>query len=397
MAGSDIAAVSQESRSFQRLCVLLAIAISLIFSVRYGLMIFQGVTNAIFAHDFEVFYRAAVSFALDGHHSPYGLAQTPQEIADNPHYHPFLNPPFLLYLLWPLGRMSYASALGMYIFMQVLLWIAVLHSRPVRALWPGLSRQKGYLLTCIAISLPFMTNTILTGQLGIFYAAILLYGISILKLRPYLGGAVLALMACKPTLAMLIPVYMLASRNWRAMASFGVVALMLCFSACLTWDLAIWADWQQAINLHVQMMGLPHIPEKFQIQLVSFYAGLRMMGLEASPALVLQALLTLKIASVLFWMTYKNPQDARILPFIYVGSFLVTGYTLQYDTVIISGALLYFMDINTRRALLPVTRIGLLLGICSSLVALQFQMMHFPFGALVLIWLSGCIWIQKPQ
>jgi len=383
--------LSGERRSFHRLCLFISFIISLIFVARYGWMLHTGVEGAVFAEDFEVFYKSALSFVAAPSFSPY-IAQ-----GQLPSYHPFLNPPFLLYFTWPLGFFSYPVALTLFISSQVGLWLAVLASAPVRRLWPMLAGQPGgYMLTCIAISLPFLINTVFSGQLGIFYAAIILLGTALLADHPWRSGFVLGLIACKPTFGLLIPLFLLAGGQRRALGGFMAMVLLLFISADFLWGIGIWTEWQHVLMRQIDIVKQPQLPEKFYSQLMSIYAALRMMGMNTQPALLVQALASLMVAYVLVVLTRKNASDARLLPFLYIGSFLATAYIFLYDAVLISAVLLHLLNLNGYKPLPLATRMGIILGLSFSLIALQLQIYLVPLGALTLLWLIISIYLEKP-
>ncbi|MBB5373843.1 glycosyltransferase family 87 protein [Acidocella aromatica] len=94
----------------------------------------------------------------------------------------------------------------------------------------ALLRRAGIPGWCIGaglISFPAMWNLYL-GQFGLLCGALLVFSLSRLRTQPVLSGAALSLLAIKPQYALLVPVAVLAARQWRAVAAgaVGVVALL---------------------------------------------------------------------------------------------------------------------------------------------------------------------------
>jgi hypothetical protein len=81
---------------------------------------------------------------------------------------------------------------------------------------------------CILAGLvsPLAMWNLYIGQLGMLCGAILFAGLAALPSRPVRAGILLALLCIKPQFAVLVPVVVLASRNWRA-ACAGAAALAL--------------------------------------------------------------------------------------------------------------------------------------------------------------------------
>lgn len=76
-----------------------------------------------------------------------------------------------------------------------------------------------------------------SGQNGFLSTAALLGGMSLLARRPFVAGPVLGLLSLKPQLALLLPVALLAGREWRAIAGgiVSFVALTLLAVIALGW------------------------------------------------------------------------------------------------------------------------------------------------------------------
>lgn len=130
---------------------------------------------------------------------------------------PFVYPPTILLPAWIISALPLAA--GYYLISLVLLLASI-----------ALLRRASIPLWCIfagLISFPAMWNLYL-GQFGLLCGALLVFGLARLWTRPVLGGGALSLLAVKPQYALLVPVAVLAARQWRAVAAgaLGVVALL---------------------------------------------------------------------------------------------------------------------------------------------------------------------------
>lgn len=129
---------------------------------------------------------------------------------------PFVYPPTILLPAWVISTLPLAA--GYYLVSAALLLASI-----------SLLRRAGLPLWCVGvglISFPAMWNLYL-GQFGLLCGALLVFGLSRLRAQPALGGGVLSLLAIKPQYALLVPVAVLAAKQWRAVAAGAAGGLAL--------------------------------------------------------------------------------------------------------------------------------------------------------------------------
>jgi arabinofuranan 3-O-arabinosyltransferase len=165
-----------------------------------GRMALQG--DSAFAY--RPWIHHAVETALVGHGFTGGLAW------------PY--PPQLFLVMAPLALLPYTAAF--------LIW--ALGTMAAYALVTGLiaRRAQGALLALIP---PFVFGGVYLGQTGFFTAAVLGAALLALEKRPVLSGLLFAVLTIKPQFGILIPFALIASGQWRTIASavFGTTVLVL--------------------------------------------------------------------------------------------------------------------------------------------------------------------------
>lgn len=132
-------------------------------------------------------------------------------------------PPLLFLLAVPLALLPYVAALFLWQVSTGALYASVM---------PRI--LPGTLTVPVALAFPAVFVTATHGQNGFLTAGLLGWGLLLLGRRPALAGALLALLAYKPQLGLLIPVALLAGRHWTAIASACVtlaVAVLLTLAA----------------------------------------------------------------------------------------------------------------------------------------------------------------------
>jgi hypothetical protein len=376
---------SSSALEFHRLLLAAIVAVAAVYLFRYSYLITDG--KAVFAEDFSVFRQALHIFDSWPPASPYHAEGDAGYFAgQGTLYHPYLNAPFFLLLLWPLKFLPREGAVLVFFAVQLTLWFLVLASRPVRALWPQLA-QRHYALTCVIVSLPFVINTMLSGQAGIFYASLLLLGCSLLEEKPRCGGSILALLLCKPTLVPLVLLLLLVRKNLGALYAFIVTGLLFTATSTVIWGAPIWQQWVAALSLHTHMMQLPQLPAAFARQLISIYAGARIEGLSLDTSFALQFMAGAMAVLAVIYTARRDPRHPLALAVFFTSVFLFGAYVLQYDAMILAAPLLILLDKNYTEPLPRLTRVIIICSAFSGVLAANIQAMGIPYGALSVLFL----------
>jgi hypothetical protein len=98
---------------------------------------------------------------------------------------------------------------------------------------------------CIALGLisPAVIWNLYLGQLGLLCGALLIFGLSRIENQPWLGGLALSLLALKPPYALLVPIAVLARRNWTAVAAGALGLTMQIGLSCLFIHASPWSSY----------------------------------------------------------------------------------------------------------------------------------------------------------
>jgi hypothetical protein len=156
-------------------------------------------------------------------------------------FRPWVYPPSYLLFVLPFGALSF---LGSYAAFQ-LLSAALL----ALALWVGADRPKArWLVLGTALLGPAAAMNVAQGQNAFLAAALLVGGLRLVRSRAngvgvLLGGAVLGLMTVKPQFWFLVPIALIAAREWRALAASLVAAALLALFSAAVFGLDPWWQW----------------------------------------------------------------------------------------------------------------------------------------------------------
>jgi hypothetical protein len=161
-------------------------------------------------------------------------------------------------------------------------------------------------------------------------SGIFILGLTLVRSKPWLAGVVLGAMVLKPQLALLLPVAMLASREWRVIAGAICSAGALLLVGLILFG---WSSYQAFFDIlphYVAFMRDSRLPWN---ELASPFALARFAGLAQAPALfihVVVAAVAVIVTARAWWLRL----DTRI-PMLAAATMLVPPYFLTYDAVLL--------------------------------------------------------------
>ncbi|HLM11463.1 MAG TPA: glycosyltransferase 87 family protein, partial [Reyranella sp.] len=182
-----------------------------IFSLTRGPVI--GPLVDILFPDFLVFHAAARAFFqgklalvydIDAF-TRFQIASYPDRLDPSATFRPFFYPPIFLLMLLPLGAFAVAKAYGLFMAATAALATAV----------EGRRDPWGWLAVLLS---PAAAEVVLAGQNTFLSLALLYGGLRLLERSPGAAGLLLGALSFKPQLWILVPVALVAARQWRALA-----------------------------------------------------------------------------------------------------------------------------------------------------------------------------------
>src|SRR5260370_39272863 len=90
---------------------------------------------------------------------------------------------------------------------------------------------------------PGVPFTVITGQNAFFTSALWVGGFGLIGRYPVLAGALLGVLTFKPQLWLMVPVALLAARQWRALGGAAASALILALLSLAVFGPEIWRAW----------------------------------------------------------------------------------------------------------------------------------------------------------
>jgi hypothetical protein len=248
-----------------------------------------------------------------------------------PYHYVWSYPPTMLLPARLFTEMSYLPALSLWSTATMAIYLGGLGLAGLRGWWLA----AGLLMPAAAVNLFF-------GQYGFLLAGLLIGGLSQADRRPLLAGLLLGLATLKPQLGLLLPVLLLAQRQWYAMAAAGAVALLLIATSLTLDGISVWRQYFEFV-LPVQRMFLETGSGFFMLLTVTPFMAGKVMDLPIPLAYLLQLAVTLVCALGVYRIGRRGPALPAMV-FTLAAGFLATPYAMAYDLVILAGASLLLLS-----------------------------------------------------
>ncbi|QHQ35198.1 glycosyltransferase family 87 protein [Algicella marina] len=318
-----------------------------------SLMAPDGLNYMPFGYDFPAFWVAARLFLTEGIAGVYDveafialqLPLAPQESVLLWHY-----PPTYLAMVMPLGWLSYPVALLSFTTLGLALWAMTV--RYYRAV----PQPLGWV---VLFGAPAVVLTLIQGQNGLIFAA--LSGLAFqarAKGRLWLAACLIALGLGKPHLSILVPVALIAARDWPLFWRCCVTCLGLLGAVTLLLGADVWLA---ALN-NTPLLRVAMATGDLWAQQVTAYVALKMLGAGNGLALVAQAISAMVaiVAVADVWRRREVVADLK-LAMLFLATLLVSPYAFRYDMVLTLLGLSLLAQVLLRRGMRPGDKLIMLL------------------------------------
>jgi hypothetical protein len=172
------------------------------------------------------------------------------------------------------------------------------------------------------------------GQNGYLTTALIGGGLLLLDRSPLLAGCLFGLMSYKPQFAVLIPLALIAGRQWRALAATAVSATVFAAASLAVFGLPAWRAFLSSATF-IQKTVLEQGGVKFSL-LQSPFGAIRMLGGGVDAAYVVQAMVAIYAAATVVWVWRGNSPFALKAATLAAGTLMVSPFVQQYDLVLLA-------------------------------------------------------------
>jgi Glycosyltransferase family 87 len=275
---------------------------------------------------FDYFNFASAQLALFGH--------------DNcPFFTPYVYPPTYLFLNYPLGFVPYSVAFAAWVLVTLFLYgTAVYAIIPRRA-------------AVIAAMCPFfVVVNVDFGHNGFVTAALMGFSLVLLERRPWLSGICLGLLSCKPHIGILFPLALVASRNWRALASATATTAILAGAAAVAFGSDGWVSFLHTLfDRQSSLSPDPTVP----LALHSGFGLFRWAEASASVAWGGHIFVVAAVAIIICVVWGKPTPFSLKAAMLCIGSVMTSPYILFYDLCVLAIGVAFLVRDGVARGFLP--------------------------------------------
>jgi hypothetical protein len=283
-------------------------------------------------------YWAAAKLAVSGHAaSAYDIAihrEVERGVSDLGGLLPFPYPPPFILAVAPFGVLPFNVAFPVWVIATGSLYFVAARR---------LASPR------VVLAQPAVLVNGMIGQNGFLLSAVFIGGTGLLSTQPFVGGAILGLFVFKPQLGLLLPVAVVAAREWRAVAGAALSALLLLLMALLLFGITAYEGFLERAPQYARYMQENRWP---WAELASPFAFLRWFGVPATAALVTHFTIALA-GAVLVWRSWRESWEQRV-PILAAASILVPPYIFTYDSLLLVVPIAWLVRQALRPAMLSV-------------------------------------------
>ena len=295
------------------------------------------------------------------------------------HFRPFFYPPIWLLMLVPFGLLGVAKAYGAFITGTMALATA---AEVRRDPW-------GWLVVLVS---PAAVWVVLAGQNTFLSVALFYGGLQLLPRASVPAGILLGLLSYKPQIWALVPLALLAARQWRALASMAATVLVLMLVSAALFGPAFWLAFLDAAREAAGPRVVEEMFERIFMHMTTLLAAARIVGLPpAVSGLVQTAGALLAMAAVWLSFSRKGQSDARIAV-LATATFLVSPYTLNYDLLLLMPAAVAMFRLGIADGFRPMERLVLLMLWLIPTLGMILNRLDLPLQPLVILAFGWFAW-----
>jgi alpha-1,2-mannosyltransferase len=284
----------------------------------------------VFHTSARAYYEGNLSLVYDGERL---TAQLNERFADWLSWplplHPWLYPPHFLLLLLPFGALPFALAMMLFLLLTFTCLVPAAwcyaHDRLQRSLY-FLS-----LLLCPATAI-----TVMLGQNAFLTGALLAGGFGLSRRRPLIGGLLLGVATYKPQFWLMVPIALIAARQWRVLAAAGASALLLALASATVFGMEPWRTWLDLMIAPSDLFQNWVVAGRLNGQ--SVYACAVLLGASVTVANIAQSVFAILAATAVYWSFRQSMSGDLQLAVLLAATVLAAPHVIGYDGVMLAIA-----------------------------------------------------------
>jgi Glycosyltransferase family 87 len=286
-------------------------------------------------------------------------------------------PPTFSLLMAPFSLLPYFWSFVTWVFLSLLACLVVVYLIVQRS--PAVA---------LVLASPFTAWNILPGQNGFLLASLLGGALFFLEHQPILAGIFIGCLTYKPQFGILLPVALLATKEWRAVASAVATVALLAGASIVAFGASAWEAFPrgllQQFGVVLKAEGLPDAAANWGY-LQTVYGLIRYLHGGATLAWVGQAFAASSAATIV-WLVWRSPtRYALKAATLSAAALLASPYAFAYDMAAVAIPVAFLANDQMRCGLLrgeQTTLLGLFGAVLALFVIFRDPPDGIPFGSL---------------
>lgn len=254
-------------------------------------------------------------------------------------YYGWHYPPPVLLLAAALATLPYLPALALWQTATLVPFAALIRRMT--------GRPEAWLFVLAA---PVSLICVMHGHNGFLTALLLAGGLLALERRPFAAGLLLGCLVYKPQFALVLPLLLLVTGNWRAIAGAAVSSLAL---IALTYGIWGWPVWQAFVDsLPLTRRVVIESGSTGWEKIMSPFSAIRSLGGGIGLSYAVQAVVSATAIGTSLWIARAGRPDLRNAA-VTATVLIATPYVLDYDFVVLLAGIAFLWRDAVRNGWLP--------------------------------------------
>jgi hypothetical protein len=281
------------------------------------------------------------------------------------HFFHFSYPPTVLFFTYLLGLLPYIAAFAAWVVVTIVLYLV--------AVYAIIPRPAAVIAALTPMAVPV---NVLFGHNGFLTAGLIGLSLVFVERRPWLSGILFGLLTYKPQFGVLLPLALLASRNWRTLCWATASSVVLSAAAAAAFG---YQGWPSFIDL-LWHRNSTLSPDGVELELDSIYGLLYWAGISTWLSWTVHLAVAVVVAIAVCAVWAKPIPHSLKAAILCIGALTVTPYVLRYDLCILSIPVAFLVKDGLSRGFLAGERTVILICLTAFLLWLAPMM---PVGPVV--------------
>ena len=346
------------------------------------------IQNILFP-DFLVFHAAVLAF-LEGKlalvynidaFTQFQNAIYPDRFPWTVHFRPFFYPPTWLLMLLPFGLLAVGPAYGAFMIATA-------------AAATALEGRRDWWGWLAVVTSPAAAWVVLAGQNTFLSLALFYGGLRLLDRSPAIAGILLGLLSYKPQIWVLVPLALLAARQWRALAWTAGTVAVLSLASLGVFGLDFWLAFLDAAREAGSARVADEMFRRIFMHMTTLLAAARILGLPPGVSGAIQ-LAGAAVAVAAVWFAFRRHRSGEARTAVLMtATFLVSPYTLNYDLLLLMPAAVALFRRGIALGFYPLERLLYLVLWLMPTGVMILNRLDLPIMPLVILLFGAVAWAR---